>query len=132
MRLLGSRRTLVVHGAGGMDEISLSGDTQVWELQNGQVRSWTLRVADTGLPPCAVADLRGGDSQTNAAIMRRLLNGEGGPIRDAVLLNAAGVILAADAAPNIPQAIQQAAQSIDRGAARQKLAALVELSQAGA
>ena len=132
MRLLGSRRTLVVHGAGGMDEISLSGDTQVWELQGGQVRSWTLRVADTGLPPGAVAELRGGDSQANAAIMRRLLAGEGGPLRDAVLLNAAGVLLAADAAPDIPQAVQLAAQSIDSGAARQKLEALVELSQAGA
>ena len=131
MRLLGSQRTLVVHGAGGLDEISLSGDTQVWELRHGEVRSWTLRAADTGLPPCDVADLRGGDRETNAAIMQRLLQGEGGPIRDAVLLNAAGVLLAAGAANNIPDGIQAAAQSIDRAAARAKLDALVELSQAG-
>ena len=132
MRLLGSERSLVVHGAGGLDEIALDGDTSVWELRDGQVESWTFRPGDTGLPRWSVADLRGGDPQANAATMRRLLDGEGGPIRDAVLLNTAGVLLAADAADSIPDGIQAAAQSIDSGAARQRLEALVELSNVGA
>ena len=130
MRLLGSERTLVVHGAGGLDEIALDGDTSVWELRDGRVESWTFRPDDTGLGQWSVDDLRGGDREANAATMRRLLDGEGGPIRDAVLLNTAGVLLAAGAADSIPDGIQQAAQAIDSGAARQRLEALVELSQA--
>ncbi len=131
MRLLGSERTLVVHGAGGLDEIALDGDTSVWELRDGQVESWTFRPDGTGLGRWAVADLRGGDREANADIMLRLLRGEGGPIRDSVLLNTAGVLLAAGAADSIPDGIQTAAQAIDSGAARQRLDALVELSQAG-
>ncbi len=131
MRLLGSERTLVVHGSGGLDEIALDGDTSVWELRDGQVKSWTFRPDDTGLGRWNIADLRGGDPETNAAIMRRLLDGEGSPIRDAVLLNTAGVLLAAGTAATIPEGIQQAAQSIDAGAARHRLAALVELSNEG-
>ena len=132
MRLLGSERSLVVHGAGGLDEIALDGDTSVWELNGGQVQSWTFRPDDTGLGRWNIADLRGGDPETNATTMRRLLDGEGGPVRDAVLLNTAGVLLAAGAAATIPEGIQQAAHAIDSGAAMQRLDALVELSNAGA
>ena len=132
MRLLGSERTLVVHGAGGLDEIALDGDTLVWELRDGKVESWTFRPDDTGLGRWSVDDLRGGDREANADTMGRLLRGEEGPIRDAVLLNTAGVLLAAGAADSIPSGIQQAAQAIDSGAARQRLDALVELSNAGA
>ena len=131
MRLLGSERTLVVHGAGGLDEIALDGDTSVWELRDGEVHSWEFSPDHTGLGRWNVDNLRGGDPQDNAAAMRRLLDGEGGPIRDAVLLNTAGVLLAAGAAATIPDGIQQAAQAIDTGAARLKLDALVELSNAG-
>ena len=130
MRLLGSERTLVVHGTGGLDEIALDGETTVWELLDGNVKTWTFRPDDTGLGRWSVDDLRGGDREANAATMRRLLNGEGGPIRDAVLLNTAGVLLAAGAAGTISDGIQQAAQAIDSGAARQRLDALVELSNA--
>ena len=132
LRLLGSERSLVVHGAGGLDEIALDGDTSVWELRDGKVESWQFHPGDTGLGRWSVDDLRGGDREANAAAMRRLLGGEGGPIRDAVLLNAAGVMLAAGAADGIPEGIQQAAQAIDTGAARERLEALVELSNAGA
>ncbi len=130
MRLLGSERTIVVHGAGGLDEIALDGETSVWELRDGNVESWTFRPDDTGLGRWSVDDLRGGDSDTNAATMRRLLDGEGGPVRDAVVLNTAGVLLAAGAAATIPEGIQQAAHAIDSGAARQRLDALVHLSNA--
>ncbi len=132
MRLLGSERTLVVHGAGGLDEIALDGDTSVWELRNGQVESWTFRPGDKGLGRWGVDELRGGDREANAATMLKLLAGEGGPIRDAVLINTAGVLLAAGDAASIPEGIQAAAQAIDSGAARQRLDALVELSNAGA
>ena len=132
MRLLGSERTLVVHGAGGLDEIALDGDTLVWELRDGKVESWTFSPDDTGLGRWSVDDLRGGDREANADTMGRLLRGEEGPIRDAVLLNTAGVLLAAGDADSIPGGIQQAAQAIDSGAARQRLDALVELSNAGA
>ena len=131
MRLLGSERTLVVHGAGGLDEIALDGDTSVWELRDDQVASWTFRPDDTGLGRWSVDDLRGGDREANAAAMRRLLDGEGGPIRDAVLLNTAGVLLAAGATDSIADGIRQAARAIDSGAARERLDALVALSNAG-
>ena len=87
LQLLGSERSLVVHGAGGLDEIALDGDTSIWELHDGQVQSWTFRPDDTGLGRWGVDDLRGGNREANAASMRRLLSGEGGPVRDAVLLN---------------------------------------------
>ena len=132
MRLLGSERTMVVHGAGGLDEIALDGETSVWELRDGQVNSWTLSPANVGLGRWSVEDLHGGDPEANAAAMRRLLDGEAGPFRDAVLLNTAGVLLAAGTAASIPDGIQAAARSIDTGAARQKLDALVELSNADA
>ena len=130
MRLLGSERTIVVHGSGGLDEIALDGDSSVWELREGRVDSWTFRPDDTGLGRWSVDDLRGGDREANAATMRRLLDGEGGPIRDSVLLNTAGVLLAAGVSASIPEGIQQAARSIDSGEARQRLDALVELSNA--
>ncbi len=131
MRLLGSERSLVVHGAGGLDEIALDGDTSVWELRDGNVESWTFNPDGAGLPRWNVDDLRGGGREANAAAMRRLLDGEGGPIRDAVLLNTAGVLLAAGAAATIPEGIQQAAQAIDSRAAKQRLDVLVELSNVG-
>ena len=128
LNLLGSERSLVVHGAGGLDEIALDGDTSVWELRDGVVRNWTFSPEDTGLGRWSIDDLQGGDPPASAAMMRRLLDGEGGPIRDAVLLNTAGVLLAAGTASTIPDGIQQAAQSIDTGAARERLDALVNLS----
>lgn len=132
LRLLGSERSLVVHGAGGLDEIALDGDTSVWELRDGQVQSWTFTPDDAGLGRWSIEDLRGGDPEANAGMMHRLLAGEGGPVRDAVLLNTAGVLLAAGNAASILEGIQQAAQAIDIGAARLRLEALVELSNAGA
>ena len=131
MRLLGSERTLVVHGSGGLDEIALDGDTSVWELRDGRVESWTFRPDDTGLGRWSLEDLRGGDREANAGAMRHLLLGEAGPVRDSVLLNAAGVLLVAGNATSIPDGIKQAAQAIDSGAAQQRLDALVELSNKG-
>ena len=129
LRLLGSQRAMIVHGHGGLDEISLSGDTSVWELQGDQVKEWTLRVADTGLPHTPVEAVRGGDKEQNAATMRRLFQGETGPVRDMVLLNSAGVLLVGDLVATIREGVGLAAELIDSGAALDKLDRFVELTQ---
>ena len=131
MRLLDTRHTIVVHGDGGLDEITLSGNTSVWEVKDGEVSHWSLAAADTGLPTVPLSALRGGGREQNAATMRRFLRGEGGPIRDVVLLNSAGVLLAADAVTSVHEGIQRAAESVDSGAALGKLEALVTLSGGG-
>ena len=131
MRLLDTRHTIVVHGDGGLDEITLSGNTSVWEVKDGEVSHWSLAAADTGLPTVPLSALRGGGREQNAATMRRFLHGDGGPIRDVVLLNSAGVLLAADAVTTVREGIQRAAESVDSGAALGKLEALVTLSGGG-
>ena len=127
--LLGIHHALVVHGDGGLDEISTSGDTEVWEVAEQKVRRWTVRVEETGLPRSSIEEIRGGSKEENAAAMRRIFQGEPGPIRDVVLLNSAGVLLAGDLVETISQGVQRAAQVVDSGAALAKLEALVEVSQ---
>ena len=129
LQLLEIQHALVVHGEDGMDEITLSGTSQVWEVRQGEVRNWTIDVADTGLPSAATEDLKGGSAEENAATMRRLFQGEGGPVRNAVLLNSGAALLAADLADNLSEGITMAAQAIDSGAALEKVETLVEVSQ---
>ena len=129
LRLLDIRHALVVHGADGMDEISLSGPSTVWEVKGGEVSTWTIDLADTGLATASTEDLRGGAAEENAATMRRLFQGEGGPIRDAVLLNSAAALLAADKAASLSEGISLAAEAIDGGAALARVDALVEVSK---
>jgi anthranilate phosphoribosyltransferase len=127
--LLGARHALVVHGDGGLDEISPAGDTEVWEVVDQKVRRWTVRVEDTGLPRSSVEAIAGGSKEDNAATTRRIFQGEQGPVRDVVLLNSAGVLLAGDLVETISEGVQRAAQVVDSGAALAKLDALVEVSQ---
>jgi anthranilate phosphoribosyltransferase len=129
LRLLGSRQAYVVHGHDGLDEISVCAPTRISELKEGQVRTFNLdpeahfdALADPG-------DLVGGDPATNAAITRRILDGETGPRRNVVLLNAAAALTAAGKATDFADGIGQAAQAIDSGAAREKLAALAAFTQ---
>ncbi len=129
LRLLDIRHALVVHGEDGMDEITLCGATTVWEVREGTVRHWTIDVADIGLPRASLADLRGGTAGENAATMRRLFQGEPGPIRDAVLLNSGAALMAGDRAETLRQGMDLATQAIDRGAAGACLEALAELSR---
>ena len=123
------RRALVVHGADGMDELTLSGPTTVWEVHDDTQQQWTLHPADYGLPPAAVADLQGGTADENAATMRRLLAGETGPLRNAALLNAAAALYAAGHAATIQQGLAQAAQALDTGAATSTLENLIAVSR---
>ncbi|MCC7008900.1 MAG: anthranilate phosphoribosyltransferase [Acidobacteria bacterium] len=121
---LGAERAWVVHGAGGLDELSTLGHTKVSELHRGSVRTFYVHPADVHLPVAAAGDLAGGTAQENAAIIERVLAGASGPQRDVVLFNAAAGLLVAGRAGSLRDGIAQAARSIDGGAARAALDAL--------
>jgi anthranilate phosphoribosyltransferase len=132
---LGVKRAFVVHGADGLDEISISGETYVAELRERVVRSFTLTPEDFGLHRAPLEEIRGGDAQVNAEIIhkilgRSLLYREHGPHREIVLANASAALVAARRATDFPDGVRLAAKSIDSGAAREKLDALVAFSQA--
>jgi len=131
LNLLDTHHSIIVHGEGGLDEMTLSGDTSVWEVTGGKVSNWTLSVADTGLPVTPIEAIKGGDREANAKTMRELLGGAGGPVRDYVLLNSAGVFLVGDLVTNIRDGVQLAAQTLDSGAAKGRLESMIEVSQAG-
>ena len=131
LNLLDTHHSIIVHGDGGLDEMTLSGDTSVWEVAGGKVSNWTISVADTGLPATEIEAVRGGDKAANAKTMRELLDGAGGPVRDYVLLNSAGVRLVGDLGSNIRDGVQLAAQTIDSGAAKDRMESMIEVSQAG-
>jgi anthranilate phosphoribosyltransferase len=122
---LGSRRAFVVHGAGGLDELSPSGPSLVVEVADGEVTEWELDPRDLGFEPGDPEALRGGSAAENAAIIRTVLAGEPGPRRDAVLLNTAGALVAAGLAADFVDGIALAAETIDSGAASSRLDALV-------
>lgn len=126
---LGSERALVVHGASGLDELSTTGPNQVAFLLEGQVRSFTLDPAELGLPRARLEDLLGGDAQANADLTRRVLAGESGPRRDVSLLNAAGGLVAGGVVEDFREGIARAAESVDSGAALERLEALIAFSQ---
>jgi len=129
---LGAQHALVVHGHGGMDELTLSDDNLLLEVVRGQEPiPLQVDLAALGLRPAGIAALRGGDVATNAAIVRDILAGdETGPRRDVVLLNAAAALLAADIAGDLAHGVALARQSITSGAAAERLARLVALSNA--
>ena len=127
-RTLGAKHAIIVHGDGGLDEITLSGDTSVWELADGKVSTWTLTLADTGMPKREIEEIRGGSKEENAATMRRLFQGEQGPVRDYVVINSAATLLAAEAVTSLSEGVALAQQVLDSGAAMSKLEALAELS----
>jgi anthranilate phosphoribosyltransferase len=129
---LGSRSAFVVHGADGMDELSTTGPNQVACLQHGHVHTFTLDPLDLGLERVGLDDLQGGDAEENAAITRSVLDGEPGPKRDVVLLNAAAAFVAGGRVEDLRQGLDLAAESIDSGAARSKLDELVAFSNNGA
>ena len=126
---LGTFRAFVVHGADGLDEISNTGESRVSEVREGVVRTYTVRPDDFGLPRATIADLRGGDREQNADIIRALLGGEPGARRNIVLMNAAAALVAGAHAKDLKDGVALAARSIDSGAARTKLDDLVALSK---
>ncbi len=127
---LGCRRGFVVHGQDGMDEVTLTGPTRVGEIRDGAVALSTIEPEDFGLRRCALADLQGGDAVKNAAIVRDVLDGNPGPKRDVVLLNAAYALVAAGQAKNVEDGLDKARNAIDDGLATAKLEGLVNLTNA--
>jgi anthranilate phosphoribosyltransferase len=127
---LGAERAFVVHGADGLDEISLSGETHVAEVRGGEVRSYTVVPEDFGLRRAPLEAIAGGDARQNAQLIRRILEGELGPHREIVQANAAAALVAAGRAADWSEGVRLAAQSIDSGSARAKLNALVDFSKA--
>jgi anthranilate phosphoribosyltransferase len=127
---LGTARAFVVHGAGGIDELSPAGPNLVCEVEDGAVRSRTIDPLDLGIARCAPGDLRGGTPDDNATAIRDVLRGEAGPHRDAVLLNAAGAIAAAGHAGDLTEGLALATAAIDSGAAAERLDDLVAFSRA--
>jgi anthranilate phosphoribosyltransferase len=129
LRLLGSRRALVVHGEDGMDELSISGPTLACEVRDGSIRSYRVEPGECGLPRAPLSALAGGTAAENAAIATAVLGGERGPRRDVVLLNSAAALYVAGRASDLADGAHMAAESIDSGAAANRLESLRTLSR---
>jgi len=121
---LGVERAFVVHGAGGLDEISLAGETMVAEVRNGAVRRFTVTPEEFGVTRAPLESIRGGTPAENAALIRRIVEGEAGPARDIVVVNAAAALVAAGVAANFREAAGLASFVISSGAVSEKLATL--------
>jgi anthranilate phosphoribosyltransferase len=129
---LGASRAYVVHGAGGIDELSPCGPNLVCEVDNGTVREYELDPLELGVERCDPAELRGGDPATNAQALRGVLGGAAGGHRSAVLLNAAGGIAAAGHAQDLREGLELAREAVDSGAAAARLDQLVAFTHAEA
>jgi anthranilate phosphoribosyltransferase len=127
---LGHERALVFYGEDGLDELTTTGPSRVFELKAGTVNEYELEPKDMGLARSRPEDLRGGTPAENAALLRQVLDGEAGPRREVVVLNAAAAILAAGKVDQWDRAIATARESLDSGRARQALSRLVEASKA--
>ena len=126
---LGSPHALVVHGQEGIDEVSPSGPTTVWELRAGRVEQYEVRPADFHIRPVSLAAVTGGDAADNAAAMREVLGGTSGPLTGFVTMTAATALLAADEVPSLAEGVSRAAEAIDDGRALRKLELFVETTQ---
>jgi len=126
---LGRTRALVFHGHDGLDELTTTGPSTVFELRDGEIRRFELDPADLGLGRATVADLAGGDATANAAIVHRVLDGASGPVRDIVCLNAAAGLYLADLVDDLGGGVALAAAVLDDGRARGTLDRFVAATQ---
>ena len=126
----GAERALIVHGDDGLDELTISTTAQVVELRDGELRSYAVDPLSLGIERAPGESLVGGDPATNAALARRVLDGEQGPHRDIVTLNAAAGLVAAGLADDLAGAVEAARASLDEGRAAAALARLVAASNA--
>jgi anthranilate phosphoribosyltransferase len=127
---LGARRAFVVHGAGGIDELSPAGPNLVCEVRGGKVRRRQIDPRDFGVPRCRPSDLAGGSPAENAATIREIFTGSKGAKREAVLLNAGGAIAAGGHARDLEEGYRNATEVLDSGAAGQRLEELIAFSRA--
>lgn len=125
---LGTTRAMVVHGAGGIDELSPAGPNLVYHV-NGQIEREDLDPSDLGIPRCAPSELSGGTPAENAEAIRRVFAGTPGAKRDAVLLNAAAALTVAELAGDMREGLPLAAKAIDSGAATERLDSLISFSR---
>jgi anthranilate phosphoribosyltransferase len=126
---LSVERAFVVHGAGGLDEISLAGETMVAEVRGGGVKRFTVTPEEFGVARAPLESIRGGTAAENAALIGRILEGEAGPVRDIVAVNAAAALVAAGIADNFREGAGLASFVISSGAARVKLASLAAFTK---
>lgn len=126
---LGSIHALVVHGADGLDEITLTGSTSVAEWRDGSVRSFTIQPQDFGFPLCSLVDLQVTSAQESAEIIRAVCAGVPGPRRNIVLLNAAAALYAGDMVPSLAAGVELAQRTLDSGAALRTLDNFTALTQ---
>lgn len=129
LRSLDCRSAFVVHGGGGLDELSTLGSNRVSRLADGRVESYDLDPTSFGLATAQLSDLEGGDATENAQILRDVLSGQTGPKRDIVLLNAAAILVAAERVEDLQEGLLLAAEIIDSGAAIERLDALVSMTK---
>ena len=127
---LGSDRAWLVHGSDGTDELAISGISWVAALEDGTVKEVELHPEDAGLPVHPFEDILGGTPKENAQAFRALLDGQASAYRDAVLLNAAAALTVADAASDLREGVEMAAESIDSGKAGEKIETLARITQA--
>jgi anthranilate phosphoribosyltransferase len=125
---LGAERAWVVHGSGGLDELTTIGPTSVAEYHGGEVRIFEVTPEDAGLARGALADLKGGDGEFNAEALRAVLNGAPGVYRDTVLLTAGGALIVAGKADDIRAGVALAAESVETGRALAALERMVEIT----
>jgi anthranilate phosphoribosyltransferase len=128
---LGARRAFVVHGAGGIDELSPTGPNLVYEVVGGDVRRREIDPLELGVERCDPDELRGGTADENAARIREVFAGGNGGRRSAILLNAAGAIAAAGHADDLREGLELAREALDSGAAGERLEALIAFSREG-
>ncbi|MFH2047278.1 MAG: anthranilate phosphoribosyltransferase [Pseudomonadota bacterium] len=129
LRILGVKRAFVVHGHDGLDEISICAPTRISELNDGLIRTYDIDPEDFFGKTANAGDLIGGTASDNAQITKNILNGEKGPKRDIILINASAALVAAGKAANLKEGIKLAETSIDSGAAKSKLESLVRFTQ---
>ncbi len=129
---LGAERALVVHGCDGLDEITTTGATRAALLQAGRVQGLQIEPQQLGIAASKLDELRGGDAAENAELVRALLAGAGGPRRDIVALNAGAALWVAGAAADLREGLGRACESLDSGAARERLERLVRATQEAA
>ncbi len=129
LQQLGVKRALVVHGTDGLDEITISGETKICELNNGEITLKTIKPEDFGLKSAPLETIKGGDKDLNAQILTDLLEGKQGPMRDVLLLNAGAAFYVCGKSESIEAGIIDAAKVIDSGAAKLKLEAFVLKTQ---
>ena len=126
---LGTQRAMVVHGEEGLDEISVSSPTRIWELDKGDVRSYIVTPEDAGLSRSSLAGIQGGSVERNAELLKGALRGDEGPIQDIVLLNTAAALVVGSHAQDLKEGVELARNAVASGAALEKLEALARLSQ---